>query len=105
MQGLWLISILLFSTFSEARRARQVKKQGNPARRIRTNLYSRMKNDLAGVEKRIHGELTEILDTVTELKDITEDALIDSQEIEEVEPAPERIDNKEKGGFIVCKLK
>ena len=44
------------------------------------------------------------MDTVTELKDITEDALIDSQEIEEVEPAPEKIDDEEKGGVIVGKL-
>ena len=62
-----------------------------------------MKKDLAGVEKRIHGELTEILDTVTELKDITEDALIDSREIEEVEP--ETIHDEEKGGVLIGKSK
>ena len=95
MKILWLISILLFTTFSEGRRGRKMRKS--------SSLYSRMKKDLAGVEKRIHGELMEILDTVTELKDITEDALIDSREIEEVEP--ETIHDEEKGGVLIGKSK
>ena len=44
------------------------------------------KNDLDGVEERIQRELKEIVDTVTELKNITEGALVDPHEIEEVEP-------------------
>ena len=50
------------------------------------SLYSRIKNDLDGVEERIQRELKEIVDTVTELKNITEGALVDPQEIEEIEP-------------------
>ena len=68
---------------------------------MRRSLYSRIKKDLHGVEKRIQGELGQIVDTVTELKDMMEDALIDSEEIEEVEPPePETIDdNYEENEF------
>ena len=79
MKVLWLISILLFTTFSEGRRGRKMRKS--------SSLYSRIKKDLNGVEERIQGELKEIKETVTELKNITEGALlVDSQEKEEVEP-------------------
>ena len=78
MKSLWLISILLFNTFSEGRKGRPTRK--------RLSLYSRIKNDLDGVEERIQRELKEIVDTVTELKNITEGALVDPHEIEEVEP-------------------
>ena len=65
------------------------------------SLYSRIKNDLDGVEERIQRELKEIVDTVTELKNITEGALVDPHEIEEVEPELD-----EYGGiphrFITC---
>ena len=74
MKSLWLISILLFNTFSEGRKGRPTRK--------RLSLYSRIKNDLDGVEERIQRELKEIVDTVTELKNITEDALVDSYEVE-----------------------
>ena len=61
---------------------------------MRRSLYSRIKKDLHGVEKRIQGELGQIVDTVTELKDMMEDALIDSEAIEEEEPpATETIDD------------
>ena len=91
MQCLWLISILLLSCFSEGRRGKAGRQKGN---RIRTSLYSRIKKDLHGVEKRIQGELGQIVETVTELKDMMEDVLIDSEQIEEVEPpAPETIDD------------
>ena len=68
-------------------------------------LYSRIKKDLDGVEKRIQGELREIVDTVTELKDITEDALIEPSEIAEVETIDDKYD-EEKGGVIAgnCKF-
>ena len=91
MQWLWLISIFLLSCFSEGRGGKAGRQKGN---RIRTSLYSRIKKDLHGVEKRIQGELGQIVETVTELKDMMEDALIDSEAIEEVEPpAPETIDD------------
>ena len=47
-----------------------------------SSLYSRIKKDLNGVEERIQGELKEIKETVTELKNITESALVDSYEVE-----------------------
>ena len=93
MQCLWLISILLLSSLSEGRRGKPGRQKGRPGNRMRRSLYSRIKKDLHGVEKRIQGELGQIVDTVTELKDMMEDALIDSEEIEEVEPAPETIDD------------
>ena len=72
-------------------------------KKTRLSLYSRIKNDLDGVEERIQRELKEIVDTVTELKNITEGALVDPQEIEEVEPELD-----EYGGiphrFITCKI-
>ena len=55
-------------------------------KKTRLSLYSRIKNDLDGVEERIQRELREIVDTVTDLKNITEGALVDPQEIEEIEP-------------------
>ena len=84
MQSLWFISILLFSTFSEGKRGKRVQRQNRPMRvkKTRLSLYSRIKNDLSGVEERIQRELKEIVDTVTELKNITEDALVDSYEVE-----------------------
>ena len=84
MQSLWLISILLFATFSEGKRGKQVQRQKRPMRvkKTRLSLYSRIKNDLNGVEERIQRELKEIVDTVTELKNITEGALVDSYEVE-----------------------
>ena len=79
MKILWLILIMLFTTFSEGRRGRKMRKS--------LSIYSRIKKDLNGVEERIQGELKEIKETVTELKNITEGALlVDSQEIGEVEP-------------------
>ena len=68
-------------------------------------LYSRIKKDLDGVEKRIQGEVRKIVDTVTELKDITEDALIEPSEIAEVETIDDNYD-EEKGGVIAgnCKF-
>ena len=92
MQWLWLISILLLSCFSEGRRGKAGRQKG----RQRTSLYSRIKNDLNGVEERIQRELKEIVDTVTELKNITEGALVDSYE---VEPALD-----DYGGIMVSDL-
>ena len=89
MQSLWLISILLFVTFSEGRRGKRIQRQKRlmRAKKTRLSLYSRIKKDLNGVEGRIQRELKEMVDTVTELKNITEGALlVDSQEIGEVEP-------------------
>ena len=121
MRGLWLISILLLSSFSDGRRGRPSRSLGRPSRQkrpIRTSLYSRIRKDLRGVEKRIQGELGQIQDTVTELKDMVEEALIDPEEIlidpdkiKEVEPpAPESIDDnyaenesEEKGKVKICK--
>ena len=95
MQSLWLISILLFVTFSEGRRGKRIqrKKRLMRAKKTRLSLYSRIKKDLNGVEERIQRELKEIVDTVAELKNITERALVDSYE---VEPA---LDNN--GGITV----
>ena len=107
MQSLWLISILLLTTFSEGKRERRQAKTRFLGRqkRPRLTLYSRIKKDLDGVEKRIQGELREIVDTVTELKDITEDALIEPSEIAEVETIDDNYD-EEKGGVIAgnCKF-
>ena len=66
MQGLWLISILLLSSFSEGRRGIPGRQKGRTGKRIRRSLYSRIKRDLHGVEKRIQRELGQIVDTVTE---------------------------------------
>ena len=121
MRGLWLISILLLSSFSDGRRGRPSRSLGRPSRQkrpIHTSLYSRIKKDLRGVEKRIQGELGQIQNTVTELKDMMEEVLIDPEEIlidpdeiKEVEPpAPESIDDnqaehesEEKGKVKICK--
>ena len=83
MKILWLISMLLVSTFSAGRKGRVLRKK-KPMRlkKTRLSLYSRIKNDLDGVEERIQRELKEIVDTVTELKNITEGALVDSYEVE-----------------------
>ena len=88
MKILWLISILLFTTFSEGRRGRKMRKS--------SSLYSSIKKDLNGVEERIQEELKEIKETVTELKNITEGALVDSYE---VEPALD-----DYGGIMVSDL-
>ena len=100
MQSLWLISILLFATFSEGKRGKQVQRQKRPMRvkKTRLSLYSRIKNDLSGVEERIQRELNKIVDTVTELKNITEGALVDSYSYE-VEPALD-----DYGGITVAVL-
>ena len=97
MKNLCLVSILLFTTFSEGLRRSDRRRQKRPIWPKRTSLYSRVKKDLDGVEERIQEELKTIVDTVTELKNITEDALVDSAAIEEVESA---LDEDEYNGIL-----
>ena len=93
MKNLGLISILLFTTFSEGLRRSDRRRQKRPIWPQRTSLYSRVKKDLDGVEERIQEELKTIVDTVTELKNITEDALVDSAAFPNQFPSKLRLSN------------